>query len=92
MKNVIVIFVLFCCSRVIAQNYPVNIVYNKGVKEIHNPKIPKDGKYELVIKDLFCLGKEETNSQYILSMPYDIAFDKDNNIVLVQREMEFRNN
>jgi uncharacterized protein YcfL len=70
--------IFISCSS--EKEYPVKITEENGVKTVSNPDYPKEGVYDLVLDELFTLGKEEDNSKYIFDQPRAIGFDSKNNL------------
>jgi len=65
------------------KEYPVKITEENGVKTISNPDYPKEGVYDLVLDELFTLGKDEDNSKYIFALPIQINLDSKLNLYVL---------
>jgi len=68
------------------KDYPVKITEENGVKTVSNPDYPKEGVYDLVLDELFTLGKDEDNSKYIFARYLFIDIDNRFNLYVYDSE------
>ncbi len=68
------------------KEYPVKITEENGVKTLSNPDYPKEGLYDLVLEELFTLGKDEDNSKYMFTQPQYINLDSKLNLYVLDWE------
>jgi hypothetical protein len=88
MKNLLLLsmFVFLSALIISAQNYPVKSTTENGVKVVSNPDYPKEGRYDLVLSELFTLGNEADNSKYMFSRPSEVQMDKSGNTYILDRQ------
>lgn len=64
--------ILLCgvfCGRLLSQEYPIQTEINNGVKCIINPNYPREGKYNLELKEIFRIPMVGKKNEYKLSRP-----------------------
>ncbi len=65
--------------------YPVTIENVDGIRHIHNPDFPKEGRIRFELSEELTIGEGETSEEGVLNRPQYLDVDSDGNIYIMDR-------
>jgi len=89
---ILFMFSLFCSGKKTPSEeaaYPFKEELVEGVKVITNPDFPRDGRHVLELEEELTIGVIEGDENYMLSWPYDLEVDNDENIYVMDWREEY---